>query len=106
MIIVLLFMLVSTVSACNIRVVLVSQTDRPVWAQFTFHNGAKSQILNPSILTTYSELPHAYSRPIGSTSAFLEGVGVVDYQVHDTLAPRMGMRLGVTCAFGDCGGRG
>ncbi|KHJ85842.1 hypothetical protein OESDEN_14422 [Oesophagostomum dentatum] len=62
--------------------------------------------LKPSTLSTYSKHPNEKGIPIGTTAAFLEGTGVVDYTVHDSMAPRMGMRVGVGCGFGDCGGRG
>ncbi|KHJ89163.1 hypothetical protein OESDEN_11021 [Oesophagostomum dentatum] len=45
-------------------------------------------------------------KAFGQTSALLDGTGIVSYMVHDTLHPRMGLRVGVGCGFGDCGGRG
>ncbi|VDM27865.1 unnamed protein product [Toxocara canis] len=37
------------------------------------------------------------------SSSFLDGVGVLNYVVGDDLQPRMKMRAGVACGFGDCG---
>ncbi|KHJ93016.1 hypothetical protein OESDEN_07080 [Oesophagostomum dentatum] len=223
----LLSLFASLVSTCDIRAVLVAQTDGPVWAQYTFYNGTKSRIyffkkagkqqeihllgagcgVKPCILRTYKsypgikvprsggvpssseevsagiaapapgvptsveevmlargssvnhccgnetiseEVPEQESeeenigappisetvpepelRPaaattarrrfrtetdsaelsgrvkaFGQTSSLLDGTGIVSYMVHDTLHPRMGLRVGVACGFGDCGGRG
>lgn len=40
---------------------------------------------NPTILKSYREPPSAYTRPIGQTSAYIEGVGVLDYSVGSDL---------------------
>ncbi|CAJ0599198.1 unnamed protein product [Cylicocyclus nassatus] len=127
MLVALLCLLVTVVYTCDIDVELESQTDGIMHSQFTFHNGTKSKVhhykkkgdknkahivgglcnLQPTILKTYKEDPELGSgKQIGETRAFLEGAGMVHYMVHHDAWPRMGMRVGVSCGFGDCGGRG
>ncbi|PIO66686.1 hypothetical protein TELCIR_11592 [Teladorsagia circumcincta] len=57
----------------------------------------------PTILTSYKKRPSPKVKPIGQTSAFLEGWGDLEYQVNFDGPPQMGMRFGVLCGFGDCG---
>ncbi|VDP62363.1 unnamed protein product [Heligmosomoides polygyrus] len=83
-----------------------------MWAQFTFHNETKSQLfrsstyipfefndptqnytihitglfcnLKPTILKAYKEPPTPDAKPLGQTSAFIEGMGMLDYTVGPT----------------------
>ncbi|EPB80107.1 hypothetical protein ANCCEY_00795 [Ancylostoma ceylanicum] len=62
--------------------------------------------LKPTILKAYKEAPGPGVKPIGQTAAFIEGIGMLDYLIYPNVPPRMGMRAGVSCGFGDCGSRG
>ncbi|VDP16858.1 unnamed protein product [Heligmosomoides polygyrus] len=124
--IVLVFLLIAVVSSCDLKAKIFSESHHPMWAQFTFHNETKSQVfefndptqnytihitglfcnLKPTILKAYKEPPTPDAKPLGQTSAFIEGMGMLDYTVYYNVPPRMGMRVGVSCGFGDCGSRG
>ncbi|VDL83658.1 unnamed protein product [Nippostrongylus brasiliensis] len=120
-------LLVTLVSSCNLKAKVYSETNYPMWAQFTFHNETKSEIfefnkvdqnytvhitgllcnLKPTILKVYKDRPTTPdAKPFGQTSAFIEGMGMLDYTIYYHAGPRMGMRAGVSCGFGDCGSRG
>ncbi|CAJ0602370.1 unnamed protein product [Cylicocyclus nassatus] len=116
------YLLVTLAYTCDISVNVIAQTDGPIYARFKFHNGTKSKIyhlrrkddkktlrikdsvcnLQPTILRTYQKHPGPGVKSFGKTSAFIEGVGSANYLVYRDSAPRMGMRVGVTCAFGGC----
>ncbi|RCN33145.1 hypothetical protein ANCCAN_21021 [Ancylostoma caninum] len=118
--------LISAVSTCDLKAKIFSETHHPVWAQFTFHNETTSPVyaftkagqnytlhitgllcnLKPTILKTYKEAPGPGVKPIGQSAAFIEGMGMLDYLIYPHVPPRMGMRAGVSCGFGDCGSRG
>ncbi|XGW31319.1 hypothetical protein V3C99_009909 [Haemonchus contortus] len=124
--IILFLLLISAVSTCKLKTRVFSASFHPVWAQFTFFNETKSEMyeftennqnytlyivgkdcnMKPTILKSYNEPPHDGLAPIGQTSAFIEGQGMLDYTVYHKEPPRMGMRIGVLCGFGDCGARG
>ncbi|KAK6747711.1 hypothetical protein RB195_000731 [Necator americanus] len=126
MIITLMLLVFSTVSACDLKTKVISETHHPMWAQFTFHNETTSPVytftregqnytlhitglfcnLKPTVLKAYKEAPGPGVKPVGQTSAFIEGMGMLDYLVYWNFPPRMGMRAGVSCGFGDCGSRG
>ncbi|KJH49029.1 hypothetical protein DICVIV_04867 [Dictyocaulus viviparus] len=117
---------ISTAFTCDLTAKLLSESNEPVWAQFLFHNGTESPVyefkskdsnhtvnimgspcnMKPTVLKSYKEKPGRDSKPLGESSAFIEGVGMLDYQIYANSPPRMGMRLGVSCGFGDCGARG
>ncbi|KAK6037822.1 hypothetical protein COOONC_24673 [Cooperia oncophora] len=57
----------------------------------------------PTILRTYKEPPNANVKPVGQTSAVIDGNGHVEYQVYGDYSTHMTSRIGVPCGFGDCG---
>uniref|UniRef100_A0A1I7V4N6 NTR domain-containing protein n=1 Tax=Caenorhabditis tropicalis TaxID=1561998 RepID=A0A1I7V4N6_9PELO len=109
-------------TACDITATLTSQTHQEIFAQFTFHNKTKSPIyqfeqdgqvekvhitgmlcsINPTRLDVYSKPPVAGTKPNGTSQAFLEGFGYVNYVLLSDGA-FMGMKAGIVCAAGDCG---
>ncbi|EGT42130.1 hypothetical protein CAEBREN_21084 [Caenorhabditis brenneri] len=113
---------VSHVLTCDITATLTSQTYHEVFAQFTFHNNTKSPIyhfeqdgkvekvhitgmfcnMKPTRLDVYSTSPKADTKPSGTSQAFLEGFGYVNYVLLSD-GVFMGMKAGIACAAGDCG---
>ncbi|VDO34551.1 unnamed protein product [Haemonchus placei] len=99
--IILFLLLISAVSTCKLKARVFSASFHPVWAQFTFFNETKSEMyefttnnqnhtlyivgkdcnMKPTILKSYNEPPYDGLAPIGQTSAFIEGQGMLDYTV-------------------------
>ncbi|VDM66089.1 unnamed protein product [Strongylus vulgaris] len=92
MLITLICFVIVIAQTCDLTVHLEPQSEIPVHAQFTFHNGTNSEImlhitdiicnLKPTILKTYNEHPGPGVVPIGETFAFLEGAGNLSYLVR------------------------
>ncbi|KAF1755504.1 hypothetical protein GCK72_011954 [Caenorhabditis remanei] len=110
------------ITACDITATLTSQTFHEIFAQFTFHNNTKSPIyhfdedgktenvhitgmfcnMKPTKLDVYSISPTATTKPNGTSQAFIEGFGYVNYVLLSD-GVFMGMKAGIACAAGDCG---
>uniref|UniRef100_A0A8R1IHA2 Uncharacterized protein n=1 Tax=Caenorhabditis japonica TaxID=281687 RepID=A0A8R1IHA2_CAEJA len=117
-----LVLTISSVFACDITATLTSQTYHKVYAQFTFHNGTKSPVYEfekdgmetkvhitgmwcnskPTRLDTYKTFPHKGAKVSGTSQAFIEGFGIVNYIILSD-GVFMGAKAGVACAAGDCG---
>ncbi|WKY04242.1 hypothetical protein Q1695_005316 [Nippostrongylus brasiliensis] len=124
----LLLITINVASMCDLQVQVYSDVDYTVWTQFTFANKTKGKMQEirdsganqtrythissanceegPTVLKGYRRDPSGRIVFYGETSAYLDGDGFVDYTFFDITGPRMGLRTGVTCGFGDCGIRG
>ncbi|CAI5447489.1 unnamed protein product [Caenorhabditis angaria] len=110
------------VKSCDILVNIEPQTFAKVYVQATFYNDTKSPVytfdgdqktekirlkgmicsLKPTKFDLYTKYPAAGVKPKATSSAFLEGYGMVNYIVlADGIF--MGARAGVACSIGDCG---
>ncbi|CAB3405811.1 unnamed protein product [Caenorhabditis bovis] len=107
---------------CNFKVNVRSETEHDVWAQFTFHNKTQSEVLNftrygeerelrvtgvicnigPTILKSYKEFPKKGVKPIGETSAFLDGNGEMFYKIFPKQGPMAVRSFAMICGFGQC----
>ncbi|PAV76919.1 hypothetical protein WR25_23675 [Diploscapter pachys] len=104
--------------------VLNSQTYHEMTVEVEFFNGTKSDYivfdrpdteklhikgpfcaLKPTIVRIWNETTPVKDKPIAQTQAFLEGMGVITYQIASNDV-RIGTKFGVMCSFGDCGNRG
>ncbi|VDK17550.1 unnamed protein product [Anisakis simplex] len=56
-----------------------------------------------TIVRVYEDTGSGKSDDYFETSSYLGGSGILNYVVTDGLQPRMRMRAGVFCGFGDCG---
>ncbi|CAP21888.1 Protein CBG00437 [Caenorhabditis briggsae] len=121
----LVFLLIwvpSIIIGCDITASLTSQTFHEIYAQFTFHNNTKSPIyhfdtdgqtqlvhitgmfcnMKPTKLDVFRTSPTADTKPSGTSQAFIEGFGYVNYMLLSD-GVFMGMKAGIACAAGDCG---
>uniref|UniRef100_A0A915PZ85 Uncharacterized protein n=1 Tax=Setaria digitata TaxID=48799 RepID=A0A915PZ85_9BILA len=60
--------------------------------------------LKPTVVRIIPKMNNGNERnKMFETFSFIEGNGIVAYDIHDDMQPRMKYRLGVVCGFGDCG---
>ncbi|GMR48505.1 hypothetical protein PMAYCL1PPCAC_18700 [Pristionchus mayeri] len=113
--------------ACDIKVTLkFNQKIKSGFARFKFFNETYGPVyeyregannlpqhfrikglfcnMKPTILETYEVDPRSGdAKPNKTTQAFIEGFGVMDYQIGDMHTPYVASKIGVFCGFGDCG---
>ncbi|EFP03816.1 hypothetical protein CRE_28821 [Caenorhabditis remanei] len=120
--IVLLFVLLTFLESCNYKAQVRSETDRDIWAQFTFYNKSESEIfkfskygetknftftgtmcnLAPTILKSWETFPKKGVNPVGQTSAHLEGMGTIYYKIFPKQGPAAIRAEGMLCSWGQC----
>uniref|UniRef100_A0A8R1DGR7 Uncharacterized protein n=1 Tax=Caenorhabditis japonica TaxID=281687 RepID=A0A8R1DGR7_CAEJA len=136
--------------ACNFQAQVRSETDRDVWAQFTWPNKTESEIfklskfgqtrnftvtgtlcnLAPTVLkasffnckkigwaekcrsigcgretetqTSWESVPKKGVKPVGQTSAHLEGNGIMFYKIFAKDGPAAVRAEGMLCGWGQC----
>ncbi|CAI5447491.1 unnamed protein product [Caenorhabditis angaria] len=121
----LVFLTIGLTWACDFKAVIQSETEHELWAQFTFHNKTQSELMQfssygqnktvpisgkfcnfaPTILKAWSKYPKKDDKPLGETSAYLEGMGVMYYKLHAKTGPSAVRADRMICAFGQCRGR-
>ncbi|CAI2352061.1 unnamed protein product [Caenorhabditis sp. 36 PRJEB53466] len=110
-------------SACRFRAQVRSETDRDIWAQFTWPNKTESEIftftkfgetrnftvtgtmcnLAPTVLKSWEKFPKKADKPTGQTSAHLEGNGgTIFYKILAKDGPAAVRSEGMLCAWGQC----
>ncbi|KAE9412701.1 hypothetical protein Angca_000967, partial [Angiostrongylus cantonensis] len=92
---------ISTAMTCNLTAKLLSKSKRPLWARIKFPNGTESDVyefensdrnytvtiselycsFKPTIVTSYLAPPSTGVEPLGETSAFIDGMGFLEYLV-------------------------
>ncbi|VDM55276.1 unnamed protein product [Angiostrongylus costaricensis] len=99
-----------TVMTCHLTAKLLSKSKRPLWAQMKFPNGTESDFessdrnytitisepycsLKPTIVTSYLTRPSTGVEPLGATSAFIDGMGFLEYLVKIFTDPLTSQRL-------------
>ncbi|CAD42643.1 TransThyretin-Related family domain [Caenorhabditis elegans] len=108
---------------CKFNAQVRSETDRDVWAQFTWFNKTDSEIfkfskygetknftitgticnLSPTILKSWEQFPKKGVNPVGQTSAHLEGMGgTIYYKVFPKDGPAAVRSEGMLCSWGQC----
>ncbi|CAJ0950448.1 unnamed protein product, partial [Mesorhabditis belari] len=107
---------------CNIKVHVTTRSDEPVEVVAMFSNKTKHRFVliekddmenftinhdncakKPTLLRVFD----MDSQKMGETQAFIDGFGQLVYTIQEQQSiPRMVSRIGVSCAFGDCGMRG
>ncbi|CAO4372068.1 unnamed protein product [Caenorhabditis nigoni] len=118
-----LHLLISITDSCKFNVQVRSETDRDVWAQFTFHNKTESEVfqftkygqtknltitgalcnLAPTVLKSWETFPKKGVNPVGQTSAHLEGIGgTMYYKIFPKDGPAAVRAQGMLCSWGQC----
>ncbi|CAL2038612.1 unnamed protein product [Caenorhabditis brenneri] len=120
-----IFLLLSLplLETCKFSAQIRSETDRDVWAQFTFHNKTESEVfkfskygetknftitgtfcnLAPTVLKSWEQFPKKGMNPIGQTSAHLEGMGgTIYYKIFPKHGPAAVRAEGMLCSWGQC----
>ncbi|CCG28053.1 TransThyretin-Related family domain [Caenorhabditis elegans] len=108
----LFFAIPFSITACDITATMTSQTYHLVYAQFTFHNETRSPVyqfnqdgemktvhitgtfcnMKPTRLDAYKTYPKLGDKPCGSSQAFIEGFGYVNYVVRSKLCTLCGLK--------------
>lgn len=121
--VIFLISLATFMESCKFHAQIRSETDRDVWAQFTFHNKTESDVfkftkygetknltisgilcnLAPTVLKSWEQFPKKGILPVGQTSAHLEGAGgTIYYKIFPKDGPAAVRAEGMLCSWGQC----
>uniref|UniRef100_A0A0M3HN02 Uncharacterized protein n=1 Tax=Ascaris lumbricoides TaxID=6252 RepID=A0A0M3HN02_ASCLU len=118
-----IYSLIANAFGCNFLIDLISNTQKSFFIEIEFPNRTKSELFHvtknreikqlrvideccncePTIVNTYTDTGNGKGQQRWTTSSILDGIGILNYGVNDDLQPRMQMRVGVACGFGECG---